>query len=71
MVGDCDGGNQNVTVLYSKYLPFVFHFDFLQAIIRAALDEAFPNQQNPSTEIAAICFTKGPGMYCYTFFEMS
>lgn len=30
--------------------------------MRAALAEAFPNESDPSSEISAICFTKGPGM---------
>lgn len=30
--------------------------------MRASLNEAFPNHPNPSAEISAICFTKGPGM---------
>ena len=31
---------------------------FALAIVRAALNEAFPNHPNPASEIAAICFTK-------------
>jgi len=38
------------------------HQAHIVALIRAALKEAYPNHPNPSTEISAICFTKGPGM---------
>jgi len=38
------------------------HQNHIIALIRAALIEAFPDQPNPSSEISAICFTKGPGM---------
>jgi len=40
------------------------HQAHIVAIVRAALNEAFPNQPNldPSKELSAICFTKGPGM---------
>lgn len=38
------------------------HQNHIVAIIRAALEEAFPNEIKPETKISAICFTKGPGM---------
>lgn len=38
------------------------HQNHIVALIRVALTEAFPNVPNPSSEISAICFTKGPGM---------
>ena len=49
---------------FEEYTPNVLSFRYLinQALVRAALNEAFPNHPNPSNEIAAICFTKGPGM---------
>jgi len=38
------------------------HQEHIVALIRAALEEAFPNETKPETRISAICFTKGPGM---------
>lgn len=38
------------------------HQNHIVALVRAALVEAFPDHPNPTTEISAICFTKGPGM---------
>lgn len=38
------------------------HQNHIVALVRNALSEAFPNVKDPSSEISAICFTKGPGM---------
>ena len=39
------------------------HQNHIVALVRAALAEAFPHHVgDPSSEISAICFTKGPGM---------
>jgi len=38
------------------------HQNHIVLLVRAALAEAYPNESNPSSEISAICFTKGPGM---------
>ncbi len=38
------------------------HQNHIVALVRAALTEAFPDHPDPTTEISAICFTKGPGM---------
>lgn len=38
------------------------HQAHVVAIIRAALDEAFPNESNPHRHLSAIAFTLGPGM---------
>ena len=31
-------------------------------LVRAALNEAFPTETHPESQLSAICFTKGPGM---------
>jgi N6-L-threonylcarbamoyladenine synthase len=38
------------------------HQNHIVALIRFALNEAFPDEQNPERRISAICYTKGPGM---------
>lgn len=38
------------------------HQNHITALIRTALQEAFPNHQDPATCISAVAFTKGPGM---------
>jgi N6-L-threonylcarbamoyladenine synthase len=38
------------------------HQNHIVALIRAALEEAFPGNTKPHEELSAICFTKGPGM---------
>ena len=38
------------------------HQAHIVALIRAALEEAFPNEAKPESRVSAICFTKGPGM---------
>lgn len=31
-------------------------------LVRAALNEAFPGEKHPESQLSAVCFTKGPGM---------
>jgi N6-L-threonylcarbamoyladenine synthase len=38
------------------------HQQHVVALIRAALQEAFPEETQPERLVSAICFTKGPGM---------
>eukprot|EP00535_Pseudo-nitzschia_heimii_P013554 CAMPEP_0197199066 /NCGR_PEP_ID=MMETSP1423-20130617/33695_1 /TAXON_ID=476441 /ORGANISM="Pseudo-nitzschia heimii, Strain UNC1101" /LENGTH=388 /DNA_ID=CAMNT_0042652917 /DNA_START=1 /DNA_END=1164 /DNA_ORIENTATION=+ len=38
------------------------HQNHVVALVRAALTEAFPDEEHPESLISAICFTKGPGM---------
>lgn len=38
------------------------HQNHIVALVRAALLESFPNEENPEALISAICFTAGPGM---------
>jgi N6-L-threonylcarbamoyladenine synthase len=38
------------------------HQVHITALIRSALQEAFPNDALPQARLSAICFTKGPGM---------
>lgn len=38
------------------------HQAHVVAVVRAALQEAFPNEEHPEERISAICYTKGPGM---------
>lgn len=38
------------------------HQNHIVALIRYALNEAFPDDEQPEKRISAICFTKGPGM---------
>jgi len=38
------------------------HQNYIVALVRAALLEAFPDEEHPEILISAICFTKGPGM---------
>eukprot|EP00592_Proboscia_alata_P010989 CAMPEP_0194355448 /NCGR_PEP_ID=MMETSP0174-20130528/3354_1 /TAXON_ID=216777 /ORGANISM="Proboscia alata, Strain PI-D3" /LENGTH=385 /DNA_ID=CAMNT_0039124723 /DNA_START=43 /DNA_END=1197 /DNA_ORIENTATION=+ len=38
------------------------HQAHIVALVRAALEEAFPENKNPGKEISAVCYTKGPGM---------
>jgi N6-L-threonylcarbamoyladenine synthase len=38
------------------------HQAHVVALVRAALNEAFPGEQSPELRISAVCFTKGPGM---------
>jgi len=42
------------------------HQSHVIALVKAALNEAFPKSRNPARELSAICITKGPGMgYLY------
>lgn len=38
------------------------HQNHIVALVRVALMEAFPGEENPESLLSAICFTKGPGM---------
>jgi N6-L-threonylcarbamoyladenine synthase len=38
------------------------HQAHVVALVRAALREAFPDEETPEKRLSAICFTKGPGM---------
>lgn len=38
------------------------HQNHIVPLVRAALEEAFPDHPDPASEISAVCFTKGPGM---------
>ncbi|CAB9503847.1 Probable bifunctional tRNA threonylcarbamoyladenosine biosynthesis protein [Seminavis robusta] len=38
------------------------HQAHVVALVRTALQEAFPNDKQPEAHVDAICFTKGPGM---------
>jgi N6-L-threonylcarbamoyladenine synthase len=38
------------------------HQAHVVALVRAALREAFPDEEAPENRLSAICFTKGPGM---------
>eukprot|EP00980_Cylindrotheca_fusiformis_P028111 scaffold22581_cov123-Cylindrotheca_fusiformis.AAC.8 len=38
------------------------HQNHVVALVRVALMEAFPGEENPEKLLSAICFTKGPGM---------
>ena len=71
-----DASNQTYTILSNPRKTYIsppgqgflpketawHHQAHIVAVIRAALNEAFPDEKDPSAQIAAICFTKGPGM---------
>jgi N6-L-threonylcarbamoyladenine synthase len=38
------------------------HQNHIVALVRAALSEAFPDEEHPERLLSAICYTKGPGM---------
>ena len=71
-----DPSNQTYTILSNPRKTYIsppgqgflpketawHHQAHIVAVIRAALNEAFPDETDPSLQISAICFTKGPGM---------